>query len=138
MSKTTTMNVEVLFSDCGPAGIVSYPSYYQWLDAASMHFFMTCGVPPWHDLEPTTGIVGTPVLEQHMRFFKSASYGEQLTFTTTITEWLPKAFVQKHTITRGADLIGEGLETRVFCVRAGPDRALKAIAVPPDIRRLCE
>jgi 4-hydroxybenzoyl-CoA thioesterase len=139
MSKTTTMEVEVLFGDCGPAGIVSYPNFHTWMDAASMNFFMTCGVAPWHDLEPATGIVGTPLLEHHTRFFKSVTYGDHLTFTTTITEWRAKVFIQKHTITRGEDLIGESFETRVFCVRAPQEpRGLRAIAPPPDIRRLCE
>ena len=51
MSKTTTMNVEIRFGDCDPAGIVFFPRYHRWMDASSLHFFMSCGVPPWHVLE---------------------------------------------------------------------------------------
>ena len=82
MSKTTTMGVEIRFGDCDPAGIVFFPRYHRWMDAASLHFFMSCGVPPWHELELTTGIIGTPLLEHHARFVKSATYGEKLTITT--------------------------------------------------------
>ena len=47
--------------------------------------------------------------------------------------------IQKHTITRGEDLICESTETRVFCVRDAQDRRrIHAIPVPEDIRRLCE
>ena len=79
MSKSTTMNVEIRFGDCDPAGIVFFPRYHRWMDASSLHFFMTCGVPPWHLLEHSTGIIGTPLLEHHARFVKSATYGERLT-----------------------------------------------------------
>ena len=43
------------------------------------------------------------------------------------------------TVTRGEDLICESIETRIFCVRDEKDRRrIHAIAVPEDIRRLCE
>ena len=139
MSKTSTMNVEVRFGDCDPAGIVFFPVFHRWIDASSLHFFMSCGVPPWHVLETTTGIIGTPLLEHQARFVKSATYGEQLTISTCIEEWRAKVFVQKHTVTRGEDLICESTETRVFCVRDAQDRRrIRAIPVPQDIRRLCE
>ena len=57
---THTWTTTVRFGDCDPAGIVFFPRYHRWMDAASLHFFMTCGVPPWHELEHTTGIIGTP------------------------------------------------------------------------------
>jgi len=70
---------------------------------------------------------------------KSATYGERVTITTRIDEWHRKAFIQKHTVTRGEDLICESLETRVFCVRDTQDRRrIHAIVVPEDIRRMCE
>lgn len=139
MGKTTTMNVDIRFGDCDPAGIVFFPRYHRWMDAASLHFFMHWGVPPWHELELTTGIIGTPLLEHHAKFVKSATYGEHLTITTTVQEWRAKVFLQKHVVTRGDDLICESLETRVFVVRDTVDRrCIHAIPVPPDIRARCE
>jgi 4-hydroxybenzoyl-CoA thioesterase len=139
MGKTTTMEVEIRFGDCDPAGIVFFPRYHRWMDAASLHFFMTCGVPAWHLQEQATGIIGTPLLEHHARFVKSATYGEHLTISTCIEEWQRKVFIQKHTVTRGDELICESTETRAFCVRDAHDRRrIHAIAIPQDIRRLCE
>lgn len=139
MGKTTTMNVEIRFGDCDPAGIVFFPRYHRWMDAASLHFFMTCGVPPWHVLEQDSGIIGTPLLEHHTRFVHSATYGERLTIATSIEEWREKVFRQKHVVTRGDDLICESVETRIFCVRDPQERRrIRGIAVPPDIRRRCE
>ena len=138
MSKTTTMSVDIRFGDCDPAGIVFFPRYHRWMDAASLHFFMTCGVPPWHVLETTTGIIGTPLLEHHARFVKSATYGESIVISTRIDEWRPKVFIQRHTVTRGDDLICESTETRIFCVRDAVDRRrIHSIPVPADIRALC-
>jgi 4-hydroxybenzoyl-CoA thioesterase len=139
MSKTTNMHVEIRFGDCDPAGIVFFPRYHRWMDASSLHFFMTCGVPPWHVLEQTTGIIGTPLLEHQARFVKSATYGERLTISTHVEAWNRKTFVQKHVVTRGDDLICESVETRIFCVRDPNDRRkIHGIPVPEDIRKLCE
>ena len=138
MSKITTMQVDVRFGDCDPAGIVFFPRFHRWMDAASLHFFMSCGIPPWHELEHQRGIVGTPLLEHHARFVKSATYGERLTITTEVTEWRPKVFLQKHVITRGDDLICESVETRIFVVRDTQDRRrIHAIPIPEDIRAAC-
>lgn len=138
MSKTTTLEVDVRFGDCDPAGIVFFPQFHRWMDAASLHFFMSCGIPPWHELEHQRGIVGTPLLEHQARFVKSATYGERLQVTTQVTEWRPKVFLQKHVVTRGEDLICESLETRIFVVRDTQDRRrIRAIPVPEDIRAAC-
>lgn len=138
MSKTTTLEVDVRFGDCDPAGIVFFPQFHRWMDAASLHFFMSCGIPPWHELEHQRGIVGTPLLEHQARFVKSATYGERLQVTTQVTEWRPKVFLQKHVVRRGEDLICESLETRIFVVRDTQDRRrIRAIPVPEDIRAAC-
>ena len=139
MSKQSTMNVEIRFGDCDPAGIVFFPRYHRWMDASSLHFFMSHGVPPWHELEHTRGIIGTPLLEHQARFVKSATYGERLSITTQVIEWRAKVFLQRHTVKRGEDLICESTETRIFCMRDTQDRRrIYSIPVPADIRALCE
>ena len=136
MSKETIFTVNVLFGDCDPAGIVFFPNFSRWMDAASLHFFMQCGVPPWRELQKTTGIIGTPLLEIHTKFFLPATYGETIEVHTTVEEWRAKVLIQHHRIVRGDDLICEGRETRAFVVRQ-PDGRLKAIPVPEDIKALC-
>lgn len=138
MPRTTTTTVEVQFGDCDPAGIVFYPNFQRWMDAASLSFFMQCGVPPWRELVKTRGIVGTPLLEIATRFVTAATYAETLSIATHVKEWRNKVFVQAHRITRGDTLICEGTETRAFVRRDSdnPDR-LRAIPVPEDIKALC-
>ncbi len=143
MAKTTRHVVEVGFGDCDPAGVVLYPNFSRWMDAASLSFFVQCGVPTWRELTKTRGIVGTPLLEIQTKFSIAATYGETLVVSTHIEEWRAKVFVQIHRVTRerpdgGADLICEGREVRAFVHRdpADPER-LRALPVPEDIRLLC-
>ena len=138
MSKTVSHEVEIMFGDCDPAGIVFFANFNKWMDAASLNFFRQCGVPPWRELVKTHGIIGTPLLEIHTRFVSPATYGERLQIYTSVQEWREKVFVHKHRVQRGATLLCEGTETRAFCIRhpEDPDR-IKAIAVPADIKALC-
>ena len=138
MSKTVVYEVEVMFGDCDPAGIVFFPNFSRWMDASSLNFFVQCGVPTWRELVKTTGIIGTPLLEIHTKFLKPATYGERLQIHTSVIEWRDKVFIHQHRVMRGDTLICEGTETRAFCMRLPdePDR-IKAVAIPPDIRALC-
>ena len=135
MPRQTTHTVTIHFGDCDPAGIVFYPNFQRWMDAASLSFFMQCGVPPWRELERQRGIVGTPLLEIHTRFVKAATYPDQLVIKTHVEAWHRKAFVHKHVLMRGDELICEGEETRIFVMREAG--RLRSIAVPDDIRSLC-
>lgn len=136
MARTTTYTVQVSFGDCDPAGIVFFANFSRWMDAASLSFFMQCGIPPWREYEKTTGIIGAPLLEIHTRFIKPVTYGETIVLHTSIDEWRAKAFIQRHRVTRDGELLCEGTETRVFCVRDADGR-MKAIPVPDAIRALC-
>ena len=136
--RTTLHTVAVQFGDCDPAGIVFFPNFSRWMDAASLSFFMQCGVPPWRELVKPRGIVGTPLLEINTRFIKAVTYGETIAITTWVEEWRDKVFVQMHRVMRSDELICEGREVRAFVKRDAdnPDR-LRAIPVPDDIRALC-
>lgn len=138
MSKTVVFEVEVMFGDCDPAGIVFFPNFSKWMDAASLNFFRQCGVPPWRELVKTTGIIGNPLLEIHTTFKRPATYGEKIQIHTSIEEWRAKTYVHRHIVKRGDDLLCEGTEIRAFCVRApGDEYRIKAIPVPDDIKALC-
>jgi 4-hydroxybenzoyl-CoA thioesterase len=137
MARTTVFEVPVQFGDCDPAGIVFFPNFLRWMDAASLHFFMACGLPPWRELEKTRGLVGTPLLEIHTRFVQSATYAERLQVHTGIDEWRGRVFIQRHRVLRGDTLICEGTETRTFVQREADGR-LKSVALPDDLRALCD
>jgi len=138
MSKNHVYPVKVQFGDCDPAGIVFFPNFSRWMDEASLEFFMACGVPPWRELVKTRGIVGTPLLEIHTKFMKTATYGETIEVHTTVEEWSRKTFRHRHVVKRGDTVLCEGTEVRAFVERdpADPSR-IRAIAVPEDIKAMC-
>lgn len=138
MARTNIYRVQVQFGDCDPAGIVFFPNFNKWMDAASLAFFIACGVPPWRELVKTRGIIGTPLLEIHTKFYKPATYGETLEVHTHVESWAAKTLRQKHVVQRDGLVLCEGIEVRAFCIRdpENPDR-IKAIPIPEDIKTLC-
>jgi 4-hydroxybenzoyl-CoA thioesterase len=135
--KEVTYRVRVEFGDCDPAGIVWFPNFFRWIDAASRHFFAESGVPRWEETSRTLGVIGTPLVDTHTRFVKSASYGDTLHIAVSIPEWRDKSFVQKYRVTRGEDLILECEEVRIFAAQR-EGGGIRAVPIPPEIRRLCE
>ena len=137
MSKEISYTQKVEFGDCDPARIVWFPNFFRWIDAASRHYFVECGVPPWHETERTLGVIGTPLVDTHAKFIKTASYGDVLQIHTSISEWRGKSFVQHYRVTKGDDMIMECDEVRIFAARRD-DGSIRALPIPDDIRRLCE
>lgn len=128
--------VNVEFGDCDPAGIVYFPNFYRWMDAASRHWFVVRGVPSWREAEARWGVIGTPIVDVQTTFMKPALYGEQLQIETTVVEWRTKSFVQRHRVWRGADLLVEGREVRVFAARGEGGVGVRGVVVPEAIRAL--
>jgi 4-hydroxybenzoyl-CoA thioesterase len=136
-SKQVIYTTRVEFGDCDPAGIVWFPNFFRWIDAASRHFFIECGVPRWEETEASIGVIGTPLVDTHTRFVKAASYGDTLRFAVAIPEWRDKSFVQTYRVTRGEELILQCEEVRIFAARR-EGGGIRAVAIPEGIRRLCE
>ena len=134
--KSVVYRLRVEFGDCDPAGIVWFPNFFRWIDAASRHYFMESGVPPWHELERRIGIIGTPLVDTQARFVKSASYGDVLDIETSVPEWREKSFVQRHRVLRDGELIMECNEVRVFAGRR-EGGGIRAVAVPESVRAAC-
>ncbi len=137
MSKTVVYRVSVEFGDCDPAQIVWFPNFFRWIDAASRHFFVACGVPPWHETAKTTGVIGTPLVDTQASFLKTASYGDVLDIHTSITEWRSKSFVQSYRVMRGEEELMRCTEVRIFAA-AREGGGIRAVAVPEAIRALCD
>lgn len=135
--KEVVYTARVEFGDCDPAGIVWFPNFFRWIDAASRHFFAECGVPRWEETTETLGVIGTPLVDTHTRFVKAASYGDTLQIAVRIKEWREKSFVQTYRVTRGEDLILECEEVRIFGAKR-EGGGIRAAQIPPSIRVLCE
>ncbi len=140
--RTVVYTQRVEFGDCDPARIVWFPNFFRWIDAASRHFFLQCGVPPWHETEKASGLIGTPLVDTHARFIKTASYGDTLQIHAHVAEWREKSFVQRYQIKRenadgAVDLIMECDEVRIFAAHRQDGKGIRAIPIPADIKALC-
>lgn len=139
MARVHIHPVQVEFGDCDPAQIAYFPNFFRWYDAASRHFFESCGVPPWRELERSTGIIGTPVVDAHSSFIRPTTYGDRIEVHASIGEWREKSFLTRYQLMRGSELLAEGWDVRIFAIRHPDDASrIKAVPVPEDIRRLCE
>lgn len=101
--RRTEWRTTVEFGDCDPAGIAFYPNFLRWYDASTRHFFHSCGVPPWRELERTDGIIGTPVVEATLRYVRPVSYGDVIAVTTWVDEWRERSFVLRHELRHEAN-----------------------------------
>lgn len=129
----------VEFGDCDPAQIVWFPNFFRWVDAASRHFFVACGLPSWKDAERERGIIGTPIVDVSARFVRPASYGDELDIVTTVSQWRSRSFGMRYEIRRSGALLCEINDVRVFARRKPGDdpHAIEAVPVPEDWKRLC-
>jgi 4-hydroxybenzoyl-CoA thioesterase len=138
-SRKHVTHFTVEFGDCDPAGIVFYPNYFRWMDAAAWHFFAAMGVSRWNDIADAPGLIGTPLVDAQARFLRTAGPGDAIDVETSVSEWRRKTFVLAHLIRRGMDTLAEGREVRVFACAEGDDpRKIRAVTPPESIRRLIE
>ena len=136
-SHVTRFRIE--FGDCDPAQIVFYPNFLRWMDAASLQFFVACGLPPWRELERSDGIIGMPIVDVSARFLRPATYGDAIDIETSIVEWRRTSFVLRHVIRRDDDVLVEGREIRIFAMRHPEDPArIRAVRLPDHLRELVE
>ena len=139
MPRSHIHRYRVAFVDCDPAQIVHFSNYFRWFDTASREFFTACGVPGWRDTERESGIIGTPLVDAQASFRSPATYGEDIEIESWVEGWGGKSFTMRHVARRGDTVLAEAREVRVFAVRESVDPpVIRAVAVPADIRALCE
>ncbi len=137
--RTTVFSVQVEFGDCDPARIVWFPNFFRWIDASARHYFISAGVPPWHETAAAWGIIGTPIVNTEARFVQTSSYGDQLDIHTCVTHWGRKSFTFSHRVLRGTELIMECTEVRLFAAaKEGKVPGITAMPIPDEVRRLCQ
>jgi len=137
--RTTVFTIQVEFGDCDPARIVWFPNFFRWIDASARHYFISAGVPPWHETAAAWGIIGTPIVNTEARFVQTSSYGDQLDIHTCVTHWGRKSFTFSHRVLRASELIMECTEVRLFAAaKEGKVPGITAMPIPDEVRRLCQ
>jgi 4-hydroxybenzoyl-CoA thioesterase len=128
----------VEFGDCDPAGIVFYPNFFRWMDAAAWAFFAANGLSARDVLagaDAPARALGFPLVDARASFKKPARQGDRLEIETRVARWGAKSFELDHLITIAGEVAVEGRETRIWGVAdpTSPGR-LRAVPVPEAVK----
>ena len=138
MPLTVHHEITVEWGDCDPAGIVYYPSYFKWCDQATYRLFLKAGLRR-EDISTGQWREGTPLVAAECSFRRASQTGEKLVCESHVEKFGRSSFVIRHVF---RDITGavaaEGTETRIWARKDGDARSLKAIALPPEVRRRLE
>jgi YbgC/YbaW family acyl-CoA thioester hydrolase len=123
--------IRALWTDCDPAGIMFYGTYFRWMDEASYYLFRKAGLR-WESWKGELGIIGTPLVTAHCDFRTPVAFGDEVTVRSHIAEWGRTSFTVSHRFAVGERLTAEGYEKRVWCTGDPSDPATIAPAPIPD------
>ena len=126
--------IHVEWGDCDPAGIVYYPRFFEMFDACTNALFESAGLAK-KDMLARYGLAGIPMVETSARFFVPSSFGDTVMVESRIVEWGNSSFRVEHKLFRGDTLAAEGLEKRVWTVRAkDASMKLQSEKIPQEVK----
>ena len=126
---------EVHWGDCDPAGIIFYPTYFRWMDAATWAFMASVGYSPQRMREEHLAM---PLVAADCEFLAPARHGDRCEVRSRIARFGGASFAVSHEIVRtdGATL-AKGNEKRVWGRFAnGPGTPMKGEQIPESVRAL--
>jgi 4-hydroxybenzoyl-CoA thioesterase len=130
---TNTRSVRIEWGDCDPAGIVYYPRYLAFFDASTAALFERgLGMTKPQYLK-AYGFDGIPLLNNHVRFIRPATFGDDVTIESTVLAFRRSSFDVRHRLFRAGELAVEGAETRVWAKVDPASGRLKGEPVPPAV-----
>ncbi len=132
--KRNRKEISIEWGDCDPAGIVYYPRFFEMFDLCTNALFESVGLKKKETIAKY-GLVGIPMVETSARFFVPSSFGDTVTVESTILEWGNSSFRVGHKLFRGDVLAAEGLEKRVWTVRAKDgSNKLTSQTIPQEVK----
>lgn len=129
-----TIQRDVTWGDCDPAGIIYYPTYFRWIDAGTWNLFFLAGLMPAKLRAEFPGM-DMPAVASSLEFRNPAPFGAKAEVRSSVERWGGKSFRVRHEIVRadGAQL-ASGSETRAW-VEITPAAGLRARAIPDVLKQ---
>jgi 4-hydroxybenzoyl-CoA thioesterase len=131
---TGRLRRSLAWGDCDPAGIIYYPTYYRWMDAASWALLASAG---YTAARIRAEHVTMPLVDSSCAFLASPTFGDECEVRSSVTKWGRSSFTVGHEVVLAADgkLLARGSESRVWCrYQDGPGSPLKSEPLPADLR----
>lgn len=135
MTLTNSHRIEVEFGDCDPAGIVFYPNYFRYFDAATVRLFERALGMKKATLLVRFGIAGIPMVDTGAKFIAPSHFGDTVEIVSSIASFGRSSFRVEHRLSNAGVLSVEAHEVRVWVGRdAGDPTTLKALTIPDEVR----
>ena len=133
--KTGVFACRVQWGDCDPAGIIFYPTYFRWMDAATWSFMESVGYTPKRMREEHLAM---PLVSADCQFLSPAMQGDRCEVRSQIARFGGKSFAVSHDIVRADGVtLARGSETRVWGrYTAGPGSPMKGETISEEIKAL--
>jgi len=134
-SLTAIFPVQLQWGDCDPAGIIFYPTYFRWFDAATWNMFAGAG---YHAKRMRAEHRAMPLVAADCQFKHPAEQQDRAEVRSRILRWGGKSFVVGHEVVReDGTLLASGSETRVWGRYVdGPGSALKGDPIGEELKAL--
>lgn len=127
--------VQLHWGDCDPAGIIFYPTYFRWFDAATWSLFASVG---YSARRMRAEHLAMPLVAADCEFKNPAEQQDRCEVRSRIVRWGSKSFVVRHEVVReDGTLLAQGSETRVWGRYAnGPGSRLKGQPISEELKTL--
>jgi YbgC/YbaW family acyl-CoA thioester hydrolase len=127
--------VQLQWGECDPAGIIFYPTYFRWFDAATWNMFAVAG---FHAKRMRAEHRAMPLVAADCEFKNPAEQGDRCEVRSRIVRWGGKSFVAGHEVVRvDGVLLATGSETRVWGrYENGPGSAMKGYTISEELKAL--
>ncbi len=124
---------QVHWGDCDPAGIIFYPTYFRWMDAATWAFMESVGYGPKRMREEHLAM---PLVSASCDFLAPAEQGDRCEVRSRIARFGGKSFALVHEIARADGTpLARGGETRVWGrFSKGPGTPMKGEPIPEALK----
>jgi 4-hydroxybenzoyl-CoA thioesterase len=116
------------WGDCDAAGIVFFPNYFRWFDAAFQRLLKSRGHTQ-ATLARDYGVIGTPLVDVGATFYAPARFDEELVVDVVIAEWKRSSFRVTYRGMVNDTHVLSGYDVRAFVMRSADGR-LSSVAIP--------
>jgi 4-hydroxybenzoyl-CoA thioesterase len=134
-SVVAVYHVQLQWGDCDPAGIIFYPTYFRWFDAATWNMFAAAGYDAKRMRAEHRAM---PLVAADCEFKHSAEQQDRCEVRSRIMRWGSKSFVLRHEVVReDGTPLAQGSETRVWGrYESGPGSPMKGQTITEELKAL--
>ena len=135
-SAVFVLPVQLRWGECDPAGIIFYPTYFQWFDASTWNMFAQVGFDAKRMRAEHRAM---PLVAAGCEFKHPAEQEDRCEVRSRIARFGGKSFTVAHDVVRVTDakLLASGSETRVWGrYENGPGTPMKGQPIEDALKAL--